>query len=178
MRGRSLKMEDLIMKHILSKFFKLFFSSYYPRYPLRINDTSYRDGEIYYQIIAIGEQRPIIFSAQEILSSKKIKERLLPDDLIIVATNAIKDKISASQYHLTEINRNDTYALQNKSTNILISGEEFCRNVALLEQTCPLDIYRITSNFYFNVGRNLEKLNGIKDEKQPTSANVLLTIVK
>ena len=144
------------MKISLSLWIKSFFSFYSPRYPLKIIDKTYKTNKLSYIISATGESRPFVLSASEILDGKKIKEHLIPDDLISIVEDSINEKRMAFQYHLIETNRDGTHLLRNKNHEILISGEEFCRRTDLIEQTYPMDSYRIISIIYFNIGRNIE----------------------
>lgn len=169
-------MGNLFMKLSLFNFFKTIFRSYSPRYSLKIDEKLYIDGELHYQVVAVGEQRPIRLSAKEIIFSKKIKERLVPDDLILVVESFIREKMQSSQYYIKEINRDNTYLLKNKNQTLLVTGDEFCRRLELIEQTQPMDSYRIISNFYFKAGREMEKSLYKEGEITPKSTTVISVV--
>lgn len=168
------------MKLFLCKIVKKFISFYSPRYPLTINEKIYRkNGEINYKIMAIGEQRPIQASANEIISEKQIKEKLSPDDLMSVIEDVIYEKLNSKTYRLKEINRNGRLLIGNKNQKIDISAEDFCKNFPLIENTCQHDLFQIVSNHYFNLGRQFEEKN-LSNESNGymRNADKILKIVK
>ena len=80
------------MKISLFRLIKSFFSFCYPRYSLKIVDKTYKTNELNCTIVATGEPRPFVLSASEILNGKKIKEHLIPDDLISIVEDSINEK--------------------------------------------------------------------------------------
>lgn len=168
------------MRRFLSECFKVFCSVYAPRYSLRIAERVVGDDDVVqnYKVMAAGEHRPITLIASEILFGKRIKETLPPDDLLLVMNDFIKEKSIASRYHIKEINRDGTYLLENKSHAILISGEEFCRNIELVEQTNPIDIFHIISDVQFKAGRISEKELLKSQSKLKNAPSVVLKVVQ
>lgn len=164
----------------LLRFFKKIHSLYSPRYPFRIESTVRSKNRYKYEIAAFSEQRPFFLCSEEIVLNKKIAEKFSPNELLFVMKHYLQEKEESKRFHIKEFNRDGTYLIKNDYEEFVISGENFVANMEIMSRTDKIDIYRIISNHYFSLGRNMEKAiqnKNISVEKSDKK-NIFLKIVK
>jgi hypothetical protein len=71
--------------------------------------------------------------------------------------NYLKETERDNLYTMTEISREGVVILKNIKEEIKLTAEEFCGKPWVIEKTRPLDVYKIVSYAYLNIGRQLEQ---------------------
>lgn len=136
-----------------------FFKKIKPRYFLSLDSQFYSLSQkaVIYRFKVFGEHAFPKFTFDDIKNDKDILYDINPADLIkiTVENHLISEK--KNTLNIAEILRDNKYKLSNSYTEEILSGDEICDNILLIEKIKNVDLYKIAYNTGFNHGRQLAR---------------------
>jgi hypothetical protein len=95
-----------------------------------------------------------------------------PTDLMKITVDDYMDSQRKSMLKISEIMRNNKYKLSDGNTEEILSGDEICDNILLIEKIKNVDLYKIVYNTGFNHGRQLTR-ETIRKSAQDLDENIV-----
>lgn len=143
-----------IIKKIL-----LFFKKIKPRYLLSLDSQFYSLSQkaVVYRFKVFGEHTFPKFTFDDIKNDKDILYDIHPADLMKITVEDYVISQKKSTLNIAEILRDNKYKLSNSHTAEILSGDEICDNILLIEKIKNIDLYKIAYNTGFNHGRQLAR---------------------
>lgn len=138
---------------------KKFFQSYSPRYFYQLDEIKYQKAtkSNLYIFKIYGASTFARWTFAEIKENQKLRWIINPDDLIKIYLTEEKLLAGKSKYRIKETLRENHYMLAMQEETAILSGDEFFRNSALIEQTHSLDAHKISYQTGFQHGRAFAK---------------------
>lgn len=139
--------------------FLYFFKTIRPRYLLSLDSHFFNLSKksIVYRFKVFGEHTFPKFTFEDIKNDKNILYDIHPLDLIKIS---IEDYITSQKKNMltiSEILRDNKYKLSDSNAEEVLSGDEICDNILLIEKIKNIDLYKIAYNTGFNHGRQLAR---------------------
>lgn len=143
---------------VIHTFFN-FFKKIRPRYLLSLDSQFYSatHEQMVYRFKVFGEHTFPKFTFDDIKNGRDILFDIHPADLMKITIQHHIDTQRKSLLIISEILRDNRYKLKNEDSNEILSGDQICGNLALIEKINPLDLYKIVYNTAFIHGRQLSK---------------------
>lgn len=154
----------------------LFFKKIRPRYLLSLDSQFYNLSQkaVVYRFKVFGEHTFPKFTFDDIKKDKDILYDIHPADLIKIT---IEDYVVSQKKNtliISEILRDNKYKLSSNHTEEILSGDEICDNILLIEKIKNIDLYKIAYNTGFNHGRQLaRKINRTSVDVSEKCENVM-----
>lgn len=134
---------------------KKFFQLHNPRYFYQLDEIKYQQTtkSNLYIFKIYGASTFAKWTFAEIQDNQKLRWLINPDDLVKIYLTEEKLITEKSKYRIKEILRENHYTLALREETAILSGDEFCRNFALIEQTNSADTHKISYYTGFQHGR-------------------------
>ncbi len=137
----------------------LYFKNLNPKYQFSLDEDFYdfESKKMIYCFKVYGDHSFVRFCFDDIKNDKAVLQNINPVDLIKIVN---QETICNQKRNLLKINehlRNNHYQIKDDSTIGILSGEEICDNIILIERMNNLDLYKIAYNTGFISGRNFTK---------------------
>ena len=136
-----------------------FFKKIKPRYLLSLDSSFYSLSKksIVYRFKVFGEHTFPRFTFDDIKNDKNLLYDIHPVDLMRITIDNYLTSQKKSMLNISEILRDNRYKLSDSSAEEILSGDEICDNILLIEKIKNIDLYKIAYNTGFNHGRQLAK---------------------
>jgi hypothetical protein len=140
-----------------------------PRYLLSLDSQFYNISQrkIVYRFKVFGEHTFPKFTFDDIKNDNNILHDIHPTDLMKITVDNYVVSQKNSLLSISEILRENKYKLTTNESEAILSGDEICENILLIEKIKNIDLYKIAYNTGFNHGRQLareiSKKTSIKD---------------
>lgn len=136
-----------------------FFKTIKPRYFLSLDSQFYclAQKDILYRFKVYGEHTFPKFTFDDIKNDKAILYDIHPTDLMKITVENYVASQKKNMLSIVEILRNNKYKLAGINTEEILSGDEICDNIFLIEKIRNIDLYKIAYNTGFNYGRQIAK---------------------
>ncbi len=130
-----------------------------PRYFLSLDSHFYNLSKksIVYRFKIFGEHTFPKFTFEDIINDKNLLYDIHPVDLMKITIDNYVDSQKKSLLNISEILRDNKYKLSDGNTEEILSGDEICDNILLIEKIKNMDLYKIAYNTGFNHGRQLAR---------------------
>lgn len=130
-----------------------------PRYLLSLDSQFYGISQkaTVYRFKIFGEHSFPKFTFNDIKNNKNILYDINPDDLIKIAIDDHVISQKKSLLNISEILRDNKYKLSCSDCEEVLSGDEICDNILLIQKIKNIDLYKIAYNTGFNHGRQLAR---------------------
>ena len=138
---------------------KKFFESHSPRYFYQLDEIKYQKTtkSNLYIFKIYGAPTFAKWTFAEIKENSKLRWLINPDDLVKIYMTEEKLLTNKLKYRIKETLRENHYMLAMQEETAILSGDEFFRNSALIEQTNSLDAHKISYHTGFQHGRAFAK---------------------
>jgi hypothetical protein len=154
-----------------------FFKKIRPRYFLSLDSHFYSlsKKDIVYRFKVFGEHTFPKFTFDDIKNDKNLLYDIHPTDLMKITIDDYVTLQKKSMLSISEILRDNRYRLSDSNTDEILSGDEICDNILLIEKIKNIDLYKIAYNTGFNHGRQLarEISKKVGDAEKILSENVI-----
>lgn len=136
-----------------------FFKKIRPRYLLSLDSQFYNLSKkaVVYRFKIFGEHTFPKFTFDDIKNDKDILYDIHPADLMKITIEDYVISQKKNTLNIAEILRDNKYKLSNSDTEEILSGDEICDNILLIEKIKNIDLYKIAYNTGFNHGRQLAR---------------------
>lgn len=136
-----------------------FFKKIRPRYFLSLDSQFYSLSQksIVYRFKVFGEHTFAKFTFNDIKNDKRILYDIHPIDLMKITIDEHVDFQKKSLLSIAEILRDNKYKLSGDNSEEILSGDEICDSILLIEKIKNIDLYKIAYNTGFNHGRQLAR---------------------
>ena len=130
-----------------------------PRYHLSLDSHFYNLSKkcIVYRFKVFGDHTFPKFTFEDIKNDKHLLYNINPADLMKITIDDHIDSQKKSILKISEILRNNKYKLSDNNVEEILSGDEICDNILLMEKIRNIDLYKIAYNTGFNHGRQLAR---------------------
>lgn len=130
-----------------------------PRYQLSLDSHYYNlsNKSIVYRFKVYGEHTFPKFTFEDIKNNKDILYDINPIDLIKISIDDYIVSQKKSMLKITEILRDNKYKLSDSNNEEILSGDEICDNILIIERIKNIDLYKIVYNTGFNHGKQLAR---------------------
>lgn len=137
----------------------IFLKKIKPRYLLSLDSQFYNlsQKEIVYRFKVYGEHTFPKFTFDDIKKDKDILYDVHPIDLMKMTIDDHVLSQKKAMFTIAEFLRNNKYKLSNSYTEEILSGDEVCDNILLIEKIKHIDLYKIAYNTGFNHGRQITR---------------------
>ena len=148
--GSTMKLLDSVLR---------FFKKIRPRYLLSLDSHFYNLSKksIVYRFKVFGEHIFPKFTFDDIKSDKRLLYDIHPIDLMKITIDDYIASQKKMMFSISEILRDNRYKLSDYYTEEILSGDEVCDNILLIEKIRNIDLYKIAYNTGFNHGRLLAR---------------------
>lgn len=152
-----------------------FFEKSRPRYLLSLDSQFYSLSQksFVYRFKVFGEHTFAKFTFGDIKNDKSILYDVHPSDLIKIAIGEYVRSQKGSLLSIIEILRDNKYKLSANDSEEILSGDEICDNILLIEKIKNIDLYKIAYNTGFNHGRQLGREISKKTNLENDCNNVI-----
>lgn len=146
-----------------------------PRYLLSLDSQFYSLSRkaFVYRFKAFGEHTFPKFTFDDIKSDKSILYDVHPTDLMKITIDEYLVSQKKSLLSIVEILRDNKYKLSANNSEEVLSGDEICDNILLIEKIKNIDLYKIAYNTGFNHGRQLGREISKKTNNENDGNNVV-----
>lgn len=137
-----------------------FFKKIRPRYLLSLDSYFYSLSEkkIVYRFKVFGEHTFPKFTFENIKNDKSLLYDIHPVDLMKITIDDYVVTQKKSMLNISEMLRDNRYKLSDGTAiEEILSGDEICDNILLIEKIRNIDLYKIAYNTGFNHGRQLAR---------------------
>jgi hypothetical protein len=143
---------------IMRAIFRMF-NKIKPRYQLSLDSHFYNldKKNVVYRFKVFGEHTFVKFSFDDIKNNKRLMYDINPVDLMRVTIEDYANTRRKSMLKISEILRDNKYKLSDSNKDEILSGDEICDNILLIEKIKNIDLYKIAYNTGFKHGRQLIK---------------------
>lgn len=143
---------------IINAIFRLF-NKIKPRYQLSLDSHFYNLAKrsVVYRFKVFGEHTFPKFTFEDIKNDKRLMYDINPVDLMKITIDDYAETQRKSMIKISEILRNNKYKLSDSNSDEILSGDEICDNILLIEKIKNIDLYKIAYNTGFNHGRQFAK---------------------
>lgn len=138
---------------------KKFIQSQSPRYYYQLDEIKYikETKSNLYVFKIYGAPTFAKWTFAEINENQKLRWLINPDDLVKIYVIEENLSVGKTKYRIKETLRENHYMLAMQKETAILSGDEFCRNAALIEQTNSVDAHKISYQTGFQHGRAFAK---------------------
>lgn len=138
---------------------KNFFQSRNPRYFYQLDEIRYQKStKSYLYVFKIyGSPSFAKLTFDEIKANQKLRWHLHPDDLVKIYLHEERLEAEKNKYRIKETLQKNRYTIFSQEKSVVLTGDEFCRDPAVIEQTSSLDVHRISYQTGFQSGRIFAK---------------------
>jgi len=153
----------------------LLFNKIKPRYQLSLDSHYYNLSKrnVVYRFKVFGEHTFPKFTFEDIKNDKRIMYDINPVDLMKITIDDYVDSQRKSMLKISEILRDNKYKLSDSNADEILSGDEICDNILLIEKIKNIDLYKIAYNTGFNHGRQLGREISKKATINDCSENIV-----
>lgn len=136
-----------------------FFKKIRPRYLLSLDSHFYSLSKknVVYRFKVFGEHTFLKFTFDDIKNDTSLLHDIHPVDLMKITIDDYVITQKKAMLNVTEILRDNRYKLSDSSVDEILSGDEICDNILLIEKIKNIDLYKISYNTGFNHGRQLAR---------------------
>lgn len=149
---------------------KNFFQSRNPRYFYQLDEIRYQKStKSYLYVFKIyGSPSFAKLTFDEIKENQKLRWHLHPDDLVKIYLHEERLEAEKNKYRIKETLQKNRYTIFSQEKSVVLSGDEFCHDPAVIEQTSSLDVHKISYQTGFQDGRAFAKetLLHVESEKR------------
>lgn len=147
---------------IIKKFIRRIFSylnSLHPKYNLSLDHDFYdfESKEIIYFFKVFGDHSFVQFTFDDIKNDMNILQNIAPFDLIKIVEQETIHRQKRNLIKIKEHLRNNQYKIIDNLITTVLSGDEICENVILMNRMEHMDLYKIAYNTGFIRGRSFAK---------------------
>lgn len=148
--GKEMKLIDKVLS---------FFKTIRPRYLLSLDSHFFNltKKSIVYRFKVFGEHTFPKFTFDDIKNDKSLLYDIHPVDLMKITIDDYVASQKKSMLSISEILRDNRYKLSDSNAEEILSGDEICDNILLIEKIKNIDLYKIAYNTGFNHGRQLAR---------------------
>jgi hypothetical protein len=155
-----------------------FFKKIRPRYLLSLDSHFYSLSKksIVYRFKVFGEHTFAKFTFNDIKNEKSLLYDIHPIDLMRITIDDYVTSQKKSMFSISEILRDNKYRLSDSNATEILSGDEICDNILLIEKIKNLDLYRIAYNTGFNHGKQLAREISKKSDTEKTLSEKVIRL--
>jgi hypothetical protein len=127
---------------------------------------------IIYRFKVFGEHTFIKLSFDDIKNDRNLLYNIHPNDLIQITIDNYINRQQKSTLKIAEILRDNKYKIFDSEIEEIISGDDICDNIAILNKMNNIDLYKVAYNTGFIHGKSVAR-KIIKNSNYDTKNKVI-----